>query len=215
MSYGPVEDALPPSTEARDIEARLRQELRTSRTRREKLATCEKFIKESAAAIEEKQLLLEVARRVVIQEELYKDTYKSVKQREASLGIDKQQLACSKSHVANIERYVRQFRRNTSVQPWDVVVQDQRPKTWSRAILVDMAKLSDLRSNPGEISNMLQEAMQNRTKRKSKNRGLSTLERLAPADVLTVIESIEQSVPTDAVGLRGTKDLPSFSLEHF
>jgi len=90
MSYGPVEDALPPSTEARDIEARLGQELRTSRTRREKLATCEKFIKESAAGIEEKQLLLEVARRVVIQEELYKDTYKSVTQWEASLGIDKQ-----------------------------------------------------------------------------------------------------------------------------
>jgi len=57
-------------------------------------------------------------------------------------------------------------------------VQDQRPKTWSRAILMDMATLSELRSDPGEISSMLQEAMQNRTKRRSRNRGLSKVERL-------------------------------------
>ena len=50
--------------------------------------TCEKFIRDSAACIEENQLLLGIAPRIVIREELHKDTCNSVKQWEASLGID-------------------------------------------------------------------------------------------------------------------------------
>lgn len=104
---GIVDEALPPS--ARAFQGRLKQELQSLQSRLERLATCERSIYESAAGLEEKQLQFEIARDIVIREKLYLETCKSIKQWEEGLGINKQQLNCSKTHRDNVERSTSTF----------------------------------------------------------------------------------------------------------
>jgi len=202
---GLVEKALPPAALA--FQGRLKHELQSLQSRGLRLATCEKSMHESAAGFEEKQLQFEIARDIVIQEKLYVETCKSIKEWEDSLEINKQQLDCSKSHKDNVQRSTRHFYHRTGAWPWNVIVQDQHPTSWSRAILQGLAKLADLLPVVGDISTKLQEAIQNRIRRTSRRRGLSKVEKLVSADVYAVIKTIEQSIPGDKVENKGMSNL--------
>ena len=158
-------------------------------------------------AIEEGQLQCEIARNIVSQDKLYKETHTSLKQWEESLKIDKEKLDCSKNQKVNIERYTRQFYRRTGAWPWSVIIQEQHPTTWSRAILEGLAKLAGLCGDAGDISTRLQDAIQLRVKKTSRKRGLSKVEKLVSADIYTVIEAIEQNVPSSVVDVPGMHNL--------
>ena len=90
-----------------------------------------------------------------MQQKLYVEIYQSIQEWEDSLRIEEQQLECSKSHKANIERSTRQFYERTGVWPWGVVKRDQHPTFWSRAILQGLAKLADLLPRGDDISTRL------------------------------------------------------------
>ena len=70
---------LPPFEESYNLKDRLEKELQSLRTRRNKLVIYKRSIREFAVGIKKSQLLLKVARRIVIRKELYKDDYRSIK----------------------------------------------------------------------------------------------------------------------------------------
>jgi len=202
-----VEEFLPPS--ALEFEAQLQRALKTCKSRRDKLAKCEESIYESVEGLEECQIQIEVARQIVHREKLYTETHKSLKRWEQSLRLDKKQLDCSQNHKDMIKRYSRQFYRRTNAWPWDIfmLVSQQQPKTWSRQLLEGLAKLADLQRDVDKISDSLQEAVQIRAGRGSKKRGLSKVGKLVPADIYTVIESMEQGIAIRDINVKGREAL--------
>ncbi|KAL6713025.1 hypothetical protein ACLMJK_009421 [Lecanora helva] len=199
----PVENALPPSVLA--FQDQLKQNLQSLKSRREKLTACEILIQKSVAGIEEKQLHLQVARDIVIEQRLFADAWNSVKEWEDSLGIERQQLDVSKTHRANVERATKQFHRHTKTWPWDVLRRDQHPTLWSRAILQGLAILAGLCPMVEDITSELEERIRDRSGRRTPKRGLSKSDKLVSADVHAAINSKKQTVPNDKAGNKVSK----------
>ncbi len=170
---------------------------------------CEQAIYESTEGLEECQIQVEVARQIVRQEKLYTEAHESLKRWEQSLRLDKKQLDCSQNHRYMIERYSRQFYRRTNAWPWDtsILVSQQQPTKWSRQLLEGLAKLAGLQRDVDKISDSLQEAMQLRAGRGSKKRGLSKVDKLVPADIYTVIKSMEQGIAMRDINVKGREAL--------
>ncbi len=123
--------------------------------------------------------------------------------------MDKVQLDCSKTQKDFIERHTRQFNRRTGAWPCSVIIQEQHPTRWSRAVLEGLAKLAGLCEDAGDISTRLQDAIQLRVKRTSRKRGLSKVEKFVSADIHTVIEAIERNVSSNSVDVSGMHNLPT------